>query len=241
MLKVALTILAVLISAYWIGERIRRNPKIDKFLSALEGGYSKLNERLEESTIMDGLRLLRKYYGWISVALFICILVVQRLPQSTPMATLRLFSVFGFAFMGWFSIKWVTEHKSTIVEISRDNVLIVFGPLLLGIFDILFGTPFMDILARPMREIATLLHFDLPLDTNPIAIGSITSLAVLGFFGFYYLLTWIVTAPVFLISVFVVLLPIRFARLLAAIDRTSTFLWLTLFVMLGISVWLSQL
>lgn len=241
MLKVILTVLAVLISIYWIGERIRRNPKIDKFLSAIEGRYSKLNERLEESNVMEGLRLLRRYYGWLSVALLVCLLVVQRFPQSSPMATLRLFSFFGFAFMGWWSIKWVTAHKRTIAERSKDNTLIIFGPLLLGIFDVLFGTPFMSILVRPMQEIAAALHFDFPQVSNPIAIGSIMSLAVLSFFGVQYLFTWIITVPVFLVSVFVVVLPIRFARLLAAIDRGNTFLWLTAFVMLVISVWLTQL
>ena len=57
MLKIALTLLVVLISIYWVGEKARRNPKIDAFLSAIEGHYSKLNSRLEDSTTISGLRL----------------------------------------------------------------------------------------------------------------------------------------------------------------------------------------
>jgi len=55
------------------------------------------------------------------------------------------------------------------------------------------------------------------------------------------LLTWAVTVPVFMVSVFAVVLPIKFARVLAQIDRNNTFFWLTVFVMILISVWLTQL
>jgi len=190
---------------------------------------------------MNGLRFLRKFYGWLSVVLFVCLFAVQRFSQPNTTSTLPLFSVFGFTFMGWFSIKWVTEHKNTIAEFSRDNALMVFGPLILGIVDLIFDTPFMQILVLPLQQIAAPLHFNIPQVSNPLAVGGIISLVFLVFFGFYYLLTWIVTVPLFLISVFTVLLPIQFARLLAAIDRKNTFFWFTVFVMVIISAWLSQL
>jgi hypothetical protein len=241
MLKIFLTLLAVLISVYWVGEKARRNPNIDAFLTAIEGNYSKLNERLEDSTTIKGLRFLRKFYGWFSIILFAGLFAVIRFSQPNPTSTLLIFSIFAFSFMGWFSIKWVTEHKNTVAEFSRENALIIFAPLILGIVDVLFGTLFMEVLVLPLHQAPMALHLNIPEISNPLAIGGIISLILIVFIGFYYLLTWCVTVPVFLISVFAVLLPIKIARLLAAIDRKNTFFWFTVFTMGIISAWLTQL
>ncbi|WP_332854384.1 hypothetical protein [Duganella sp. S19_KUP01_CR8] len=241
MLKIALTLIVVLISVYWVGEKARKNLKIDAFLSAIEGHYSKLNNRLEDATTMSGLRFLRRLYGWASVFLFACLFVFQRFFQPTPANFLHLFWAFGFTFMGWFSIKWVIDHKNTVGEFSRNNALMIFAPLLMGIFDLIFHASFTEILLLPFQQAAATLHFNMPEISNPLAIGGAVSLVFLAFFGIYYLLTWAVTVPVFLISVFAVVLPIRFARVLAQIDRNNTFFWLTVFVMFVISVWLTRL
>lgn len=241
MLKTTLTLLVVLISVYWVGEKARRNPKIDAFLSAIEGHYSKLNNSIEDATTINGLRFLRRLYGWASVFLFVCLFVFQRFSQQNPANFLALFWVFGFAFMGWFSIKWVVDHKKTVSEFSKNNAFIIFGPLLMGVFDLAFHTPFTEILLLPFQQAAATLHLNMPDISNPLAIGGAVSLVFLVFFGFYYLLTWAVTAPVFLVSVFAVVLPIKFARVLAQIDRNNTFFWFTVFVMFAISAWLAQL
>jgi len=104
MLKIILTCFVVLISVYWAGEKARRNPKIDAFLSAIEGHYSRLNERLEDSTTIAGLMFLRRFYGWFSVILFVLLYTILRFSRPSPTSALSLFSVFAFAFMGWFSI-----------------------------------------------------------------------------------------------------------------------------------------
>lgn len=241
MLKISLTLLVVLISVYWVGEKAKRNPKIDAFLSAIEGHYSKLNSRLEDATTISGLRFLRRLYGWASVLFFVCFFAFQRFSQPSPTSFLSLFWVFGFAFMGWFSISWVIDHKKTIGEFSKNTVLLIFGPLLMGVFDVLFYTKFTEILLIPFQQVSVALRFNMPEISNPLAIGGAVSLVFLVFIGFYYLLTWVVTVPVFMASVFAVVLPIRFARVLAKIDRNNTFFWLTVFVMIVISIWLTQL
>jgi len=241
MLKIALTLLVVLISVYWVGEKARRNPKIDEFLSAIEGHYSKLNNRLEDTTIKNGLQFLRKFYGWGSVFLFACLFFVQRFSQSHPKTIFPLFWGFSFFFMGWFSIKWVIDHKNTVVEFLRENALIIFGPLILGIFDLIFRTPFAKILSLPFVQLAATLHFSIPEVSSPLAIGGAISLIFLATFSVYYVVTWAVTVPVFLISVFAVVFPIQAARFLAKIDRNNTFFWFTVFFMIAISTWLTQL
>jgi hypothetical protein len=241
MLKIVLTLLTVLISVYWVGEKARRNPKINEFLSAIEGHYSRLNSRLEDATTISGLRFLRRLYGWAAFFLLVCIFVFQRFSEPSPTSLLSLFWVFGFAFMGWFSIKWVIDHKNTIDEFSKNNALMIFCPLLMGVFDFIFHTHFTEILLVPFQQAAAALHFNIPEISSPLSIGAAVSLVFLVFFGFYYLLAWAVTVPVFMISVFAVVLPIRLARLLAKIDRNNTFFWLSVIVMLVVSVWLTQL
>lgn len=241
MLKVALTLMVVLISVYWVGEKARRNQKIDTFLSAIEGHYSRLNSRLEDATTISGLRFLRRLYGWASILLFACLFSFQRFFHPSPASFLSLFWIFAFAFMGWFSIKWVIDHKNTINEFSKNNALMIFGPLLIGVFDLIFNTPFTEILISPFQQMATSLNIKIPEISNPLAIGGTVSLFFLVFLGFYYFLTWIVAVPLFMVSVFVVVLPIKFARVLALIDRNNTFFWFTVFVMILISVWLTQL
>lgn len=239
MLKSILTLLVVLISVYWVGEKTRRNPKIDLFLNSIEGRYAKINELLENSTTITGLRFLKKLYGWLSATLLITIISVQNIFKPIPQSIFPIFLLFSITFMGWFSIKWVIEHKSTVANFSKDNAIMVFGPLVMGVSDYLLNTPFTTILIIPLYQLATQLHLTIPEITNPLAIGGLISLLFLVFFGFYYLLTWLITVPIFSLSVILVLLPIKLSQFIAAIDRQNTFFWFTVFLMVIISLWLT--
>ena len=241
MLKLILTSLVVIISVYWIGEKTRRNPKIDLFLTTIEGRYAKVNELLENSTTSTGLKFLKKLYGWLSVVLLIVIISVQNIFKPNPQSIFPIFLLFSISFMGWFSIKWVLEHKSEVANFSRDNAIMVFGPLVMGATDYFLKTPFTSILISPLYQLATQLHLSIPEITNPLAIGSFISLLFLAFFGVYYLLTWLITIPIFSLSVILVVLPIKFARFIATIDRQNTFFWFTVFLMAIISLWLTQI
>ncbi|MDF2390052.1 MULTISPECIES: hypothetical protein [Aeromonas] len=241
MLKITLTLLLIMITIYWIGEKVRKNKKIDAFITALEENYSKLNNHLEDSSIINGLRYLRRAYGWLSILIFASLFILQRLSQPNSANYQPIFWLFVFAFMGWFSIKWVVDHKKTVTEFVRDNLLIVFGPLIMGVFDLVFNTPLTRILFTIVKDIAVVFNIQTAEISNPLAIGGTISLVLIAFFSIYYLVTWAVTAPVFLVSVFAVLLPIQFARFLARIDRSNTFLWFTICLMIIITLWLSQL
>ena len=143
--------------------------------------------------------------------------------------------------MGWFSIKWTLEHKRTVVDFARKNILLVFGPLLMGIFDTLLGTQFVDILIHPLYQIASALGLEARQFTNPLVGGSVISLVILAAFAMNYLFTWVITVPLFLLSLLVALIPIQIAKFLAAIDRENTFFWLAAFAMTAASVWLALL
>lgn len=241
MLKIFLSLIAIFISVYWVGEKARKNQNVDAFLAALEENYSKINGKIEGTTTVMGLRCLRRFYGWVSVFLFACLFVSQSFLNIDPENYLLLFWIFGFAFIGWFSIKWVIDHNDAVREFSKNNALIISGPLLIGISDFIFNTFFTEILLLPFRQFAAALHFNMPEILNPIAVGGAVSLVIIVFYGFYYLLVWAVVSPVFFVSALAVVLPIKFARFLAQIDRSNTFFWFTVFVMIFISVWLTQL
>jgi hypothetical protein len=247
MLKIILTLIVVFISLYGVGEKIRLNPKIDAFLSSIEGRYAKLNELIEDTTVREGLFLLRKIYGWASIGLFIAVLVVIKSSPTESGYILPSFWLFSFSFMGWFSIDWVIDHRKTVSELLENNAFIffamVFGPLLIGISDLISNTLFTSRLFFPFYQILYSLDINIPLTSHPLIIGGTISLIFIAFWVFFYLIGWLITTPMFALSVVSVALPIKFARLLAvlAVDRNNTFLWFSAFLMLIISVWLTQI
>ncbi|MBN6353647.1 hypothetical protein JZM10_19545, partial [Providencia rettgeri] len=97
MLKLSLPFFIYIITLYLIGERIRRNPKIDAFIATIEKNYSKINELLENTTVKEGLFFLRKIYGWLSLLSFTIILLLLKLrflPDESILYTYPLFLIF---------------------------------------------------------------------------------------------------------------------------------------------------
>lgn len=240
MLKIILTSVAYLCGIYLIGDKIRRNAKIDAFLGALEGSYTRINQHLENSTVLSGLRLLRKIYGWASIALFGFVLVIMKVFPGSTEAFLVVFQMFLLTFLGWFSIKWAIDHKATLSDHWKTHSLMVFGPLLMGVSDTFLHTPFTQVLALSLEPLSGALH-TVVLGLHPMAIGALYSAICLALFFLYYLVTWIITTPLLIASVLAIALPIHFARFLAVIDRENTFLWLAVFVGGVCAIWQTQL
>ena len=241
MLKTFLTLLTALISIYGFGRAIRHNKKLDEIISAVEGGYFRLNKRLGEASVLGGLSLLRNYYGWVSGAAFVTFLVIGWIWRAPSEFAFWVGCIFLASFLGWFSIDWVIDHRRAVREFSKNNAFLVVGPLLLGVLDLMAGSRIAHALMQPLSQFASAAGIGLLDVANPIAAGGIVSLLVLVAFGFYYVFAWLLAAPLFAVSVFIVLLPIRFARFLAALDPANPFLWLAIFVYLGGSLWLTRL
>ncbi|MGO2303920.1 MAG: hypothetical protein ACTH5W_04380 [Providencia sp.] len=228
MLKLSLPFFIYIITLYLIGERIRRNPKIDAFIATIEKNYSKINELLENTTVKEGLFFLRKIYGWLSLLSFTIILLLLKLrflPDESILYTYPLFLIF---FISWFSIKWVTEHKKTVFENLTMEVIIIIAPLAVGFLDIIAGTDIVKILAEPIFDILTKFQLPIQPDLSPIIIGAVVSCFIFIVFAFYYFLSWIVIAPFFLLSMILVITPIKFARFLAKLNPNDTFFWFAL-------------
>jgi len=238
MLKIFLITLSTALTVYLIGEKIRRNPKIDKFLLAIEGRYSRINELLEDSTIKEGLFFLKKMYGWLAIVLFALIWIIQRFFKSHNPDTLSLFFIFSLCFMGWFSIKWIADHKKTVLEMSRTNVMLIFGPLALAAFDVFLHTEFMHALTTPIYQMAAGINIRIPEASNPFVIGGVISAVYLICLSIYYIITWVMVIPMYLFSVAAIFLPIKFSRLLSSIDKENTFFWFAVILWSGSNLWL---
>jgi len=230
----------VFFGIYAFGEQTRKNPKIDAFFSTLEGRYSQLNGLLEELTIREGLIFLRRLYGWLFAAILFSSFFIQRFSPMTPQKALPFYSAFFITFMGWFSIKWVIAHKKTISETARNNVLIALCPLFLGIVDYFSHSTITQTLIFPLYKFFDVLHIAIPEITNPLALGSIMSLMMVAFFGFHYVLAWLVATPIFLLSVVTILLPVWFAQRVAKLGPQNKFAWFAVILMAIATMYLAR-
>lgn len=240
LLKISLTFLAWLIGVYLIGNKVRVNPKIDSIVSLVELRYSIINRKLEEATVRSGLMLLRRFYGLASITAGIIIITAQYIINDINLL-LNGFWIFSFFFMSWLSIKWVLDHKKTIASSFKMKRLLILVPVLFGLIDLFIETSLTDKLFSPIKILASTLHITLPNTTNSIYMGFTLSIIIISFLAIDYLLTWLITTPIFMISILAVTTSINIARFLAKIDRNNTFFWLSIFTLLVTSVCLSQL
>lgn len=237
MLKLLLTLVQIVIGFYWAGDMARQNPRIDSLVTHLENGYGSFNEKLKDAKVTDGLLALRGFYGWVAVAAFSLFLVLPRFTGPNP-------SFFGFlslvgisSVFGWFSIKWCLDHQKTVREFGSQVSLMVFGPILIGAFDLLFNTPFAQILAEGFYRIPLPLGWEVPQLTNPLAIGSAISLLFAAFVGIYYIITWLLTVPAAFASATIILLPVVLARFIHTLAPRKPFVGFTFVLFTLVTLW----
>lgn len=241
MLKTILTFVQIVIGFYWAGDMARQNPRVDALVTHLENGYEGFNEKLKDAKIVEGLSMLKRFYGWVAVAIFSMFFALSKILGSNPqffffMSLVGLGSVFG-----WFSIKWCLEHRRTIREFSSNVLIMIFAPILIGIFDFFLHTPFTQVLAEGFYHLPLPDGWEVPHLTNPLAIGGAISLFFATFVGFYYIITWLLTVPAAFASVAIVLLPVLLARFIHVAAPRKPFVGFTfvLFTVVTLgSLWL---
>ncbi len=227
MLKILLAFVQIIIGFYWAGDMARQNQRIDELVTHLENGYGSFNKKLKDAKIAEGLSSLKKLYGWSTVLFFSMSFALPKFIGSNPsFFSFPLLVSFGSAF-GWFSIKWCLHHRKTVQEIGPQVLLMIFSPILLSAFDLLFKIPFIQIFAMSLYSIPLPFGWEIPHFTNPITIGCIFSLLFAIFFAFYYVTTWLLTAPAAFASVTIILLPVLFARFIHTIAPRKPFFGFT--------------
>lgn len=224
MLKFVLTVVQILLCFYLAGKMARQNPKIDVLLTHLENGYGSFNEKLKDAKVTGGLFVLRSFYGWLAICAILLFFILPKFIDPNP-SVLRFLSLVGIAgSFGWFSIRWCIDHKKAVREIGSQASLMVFGPILLGVFDFLFHTPFTQILAEAFYSVPwPLLGWKVPHLTHPIAIGCAVSLLFAAGFVSYYIITWVLTVLATFASAIVVLLPVALACSIHALAPKKPF------------------
>ncbi|RDK04609.1 hypothetical protein [Paraburkholderia lacunae] len=228
MLKLTLAFIQILIGFYWAGDMARQNPKINDFVAHLEDGYGSFNDRLKDIKVIEGLAALRKLYGYIAAISFVLFFVLPILVGANRLLAGFISTVGMASVFGWFSIKWCMDHKKAVAEVGSQAGLLIFGPVILGAFDLLMGTRFMTILWESLSRIPAPAGFHIPYLTNPIAIGGCLSLLFAVFLAVYYLIAWVLTVPAAFFSAVLVLLPVAVARMVHTVAPRKAFVGFTL-------------
>lgn len=156
--------------------------------------------------------MLRKLYGAIAIAAFALFFVFPKVIGPSVqvaglLSTAGLTSIFA-----WLSIKWCLSHKKAAAEFGSQVALLVFGPLVLGIADLVLKTPFTQALVEPLYRMPPPFGIMIPHFTNPLAIGVMFSLVFACVTAALYVVMWVAALPTTAASVALVLLPVVFAR-----------------------------
>ncbi|WP_345977567.1 hypothetical protein [Sulfurimonas sp. HSL3-7] len=237
MTKLILNIIQMLIGIYWAGEVARQNKKVDDFVAQLEKGYQSFNQNLQETTISNGLIVLRKFYGWFAFVSLVMIFSMGALSIRNPELA-YIFSLFLIgSCLSWFSIKWVTEHKKTISEIGPQAALFVFSPLLMGAFDFIFGTSFIPILTKSLANTSLPFGYEITQDMNPIVFSFMVTLLFVSVFAIYYLITWMLTTAIAFASTVVIAIPVLLARLIHIVWPKKAFFGFTVLIFAIVTIW----
>ncbi|MEN3032021.1 hypothetical protein [Chromobacterium amazonense] len=238
MLKFCLQLLLTLISAYWAGKTFRENERIDRFVTNLEIGYTAINKKIKTANEHDALMKVKKFYGWSCIIGLILFFASSWLLGNHNMLMPTISMIVLFSFAGWFSIKWCTNHKKTIREILPTALKIVLSPIGAALLDKFFGTKLISSLTLPFQDIPQPIYSFIPhINLNGLAEISISmSIFLLAGMLLYYVLTWIMLAPIAFASIALTLAPIKLARFIDKITPNNAFAGLTFIIALIASI-----
>ncbi|WP_112662788.1 hypothetical protein [Microvirga flavescens] len=221
---------------YGMGSMARQNPKIDAAIALIESGYGSFNDRLKRASIQEGLNGLKKAYGWAAVTALVAFFIFRRSIEADKPSHLILSVAFLASFFGWFSIRWSTEHKKELAEF-KPLIMGLFGPLVLGIVDLLYETHWVNIFADPFYIAASAGGFNLPRIDNHAILGGIVSAIFAVSLAVMYLLTWLLVAPIAFASVALIALPIWFARLVDLVAPKKAFPGFVIIILIAATLW----
>lgn len=241
MLKITLQLLVTLIGAYWAGDMFRQNPRINSFINDLEEGYANINKKLESTTTNNALTKLKKFYGLLCASGFVLFyasiwLLGKNNKAMMPMAFLALFS-----FAGWFSLKWCMQHKKAVKELIPTVAKIVLLPIGSAFIDKLFNTNFLSLLLTPFQSIPQPVAAMLPHLNGPVQASIALSVFLCVGFFLYYIISWIMFAPIAFTSIVMVLFPVKLARIVDRLNPNNAFAGFTFLVFLTANILLIYL
>jgi len=221
----------VLGGTYLAGSLARQNPQVDEFVETIEFKYAVFNTKLSNVDIRQGLTALKKIYGWLA-AIFATIFIIAAKFSTQPNQVSKWLSFITIALLfAWISIKWCMNHRAELSQHRNTVLMIVFSPIFIGLLEhfqlIAYTEPLRSALAsHPIFE-----YYSISFPSSALGFAASMSLVILSGFIFYYIIMWILTTPVALISILAIALPVKFARLINVYAPEVPFAGLVIFLM----------
>jgi hypothetical protein len=145
------------------------------------------------------------------------------------------------SFLGWFSIKWCTQHKKAVAEFAPQVALMVCGPLVLALFDHFVDGAIVQQLISPLSRIVAVLGWSLPSSSHPFLQGGVLSVVLVVCFLMFYLFTWALVSPIAFLSLGLIALAVWFAKFIHLIAPVKPFVGLAMVVFVIVTfapIWL---
>lgn len=195
LMKLLLTLIMTFCGIYLAGDMVRQNPTLNALLSSAEKMYAVLNRKVANTSIIDGLRVLQRVYGVFTITLAIAFAITIALSYSDTALSAILAITCLTATFAWFSILWCLDHKRVVSAVVPNAALMVFGPIAIGVMDLLTGTNFTSILASPLLQLLQLTGLTWNVPSNPITIGAVSSVVFTAFWLAQYAIAWALCFP----------------------------------------------
>ncbi len=208
----------------------------------IEEGYTRFNLKLKDSSFAVALRRLKTFYAWLTTAAIGTILIFSQLFRELSLVVaLTVTYIFLFSSFSWFSIKWCTEHKKMLKQVAPLVIMLILTPFLMSLLYLLDPAVSNPFIASGLNQLATSFGFKFFVSLHPVVQGGISSVFILCWFVLCYVVSWLFAVPIAFCSVFVVALPVWFARLVDTIAPKQNFFGFTVVVYFVVSLLLLQL
>lgn len=236
MLKGIVTTLQVLVGVYFMGNIARQNPKFKAFIVVLEDRYGNLNNKIKDARLTEGIIFLQLIYGFVAIiSAIMFFLMTYVVPEKENVKF--LFSMgFVFGFIGWASVSWCMQHRKAISENAWIFLLMVVSPFALALLEKQSGISLIRYTLEPLFHLFKTMGFHVDIPTGIWSQAGILSCVLLFVVLMQYIFSWILSIPVLLITIFIVISMIFFARLVNLIAPEKSFpgFMIILFILLTV-------
>lgn len=213
MLKAMETILEVIVGIYCLGNIARQNPKFDAFLILLEDGYGKINEKIKETSVKDGVQLLQKTYRFMVLIFFLLLLVGNSLSLNNEQYIFIFTIGFCISLLSFGGVSWCLQHKKMVSDNLWIALIIVISPFFLAFLESQSEMSLLDRFSKPLLNLLTQFGFFIDFNIGVWDLAFMISVILLVMIIVQYMFAWILSLPILLLSIIIVVLIINFAKL----------------------------
>lgn len=213
MLKAIVFILQVIVGIYCLGNMARQNPKFDAFLILLEDGYGRVNEKVKETNVKDGVEFLKKIYGYMVLVFFLLLLIGNYLALNNEQYTFIFTIGFCISLLGLGGVSWCFQHKKMVAGNLRIVLLIVVSPFFLAFLESQSEVSLLGRFSEPLLNLLEQLGFSKDLNVETWTLAFMISAILLGMIIVQHVFAWGIFIPILLLNIIIVVLIINFAKL----------------------------